>query len=1146
MKTKTETSAYILRSSAGVLVFSYMMVVALSSAINVPNHPGSASSAAAPVIPKNRTLTFADRVAYQRAIEEVYWRHRIWPEANADPKPPLYKVMSQAQIENRVEDYLRDSQALEDYWQRPITPDQLQAEMERIASHTKQPGVLRELFAALDNDPLVIAECLTRPVLAKRLLAELYAHDDRLHSELKRCAEAELRTATMATVSAEYTLPAISGQSGSWSPSVNCTNNTWTATSTAGAPAARVYHTAVWTGTEMIVWGGNFPPLNTGGRYNPTTDSWTATSTAGAPGARENHTAVWTGTEMIIWGGAFTFPPLNTGGRYNPSTDTWRATSTTNAPDGRYWHTAVWDGHVMIIWGGNNGTFLTSGGRYNPVTNSWTATSTFNIPAARGYHTAVWTGSQMIVWGGTDNFNYWNTGGRYNPTTNSWTAIGTTNAPAGRWFHTAVWTGNEMIIWGGADADGSYLNTGGRYNPSIDSWTATSTAGAPARQGFHTTVWTGSEMIIWGGANNGSYFNTGGRYNPATDSWRATSTTNAPDGRLVHTAVWTGSQMIVWGGRTTGGPVNTGGRYCAQAPPTPTPTPTPTHTPTPTATATPVPGVITRPATNVASFSATLNGSLNPRGSATMVYFQYGLTTTYGNTTPMQTQNGNTVRAVSANISGLSASHTYHFRIVARNGGGTVFGSDGTFTTLTATGPPIVMTNPATHIGSFSARLHGSLNPHGLAATVYFQYGTTTSYGSTTANQTKSGNTYQNVVASISGLTANTTYHFRIVATNNAGTVFGTDKKFTTFRKDESVAFQNNVVHDGSDPASPLVPPLTVKWRRNFSASGVRFISYPLIADGRVFVTTTTSGPSGFEKLMALDARTGSTLWSANVNGRFGFANAAYDSGRVFVVNYDGLVKAFDAATGTLLWSLLLPYPTFGCDASPIAVNGRVYISGFGYGGDLYAVDETNGAVLLTMSVNNGDTSPVFSSGRVFVSDACPNAFAFNAVTGQQLWHFNSCCSGGGNLTPVLHAGGLYARDSYCTQTNGIVLDVNNGHRIGLFNSDTPPGFIGNLTLLPQNGTLVAVNSTGQQVWSFVGDGALQSAPLVVNQTIYIGSRFGMLYGLNANGQMIWSTRVGGSIPTPEQPTVTLVTGLGAGEGLLVVPTATTLVAYGN
>ena len=65
-----------------------------------------------------RTLTFAERVAYQRAIEEVYWRHRIWPKENPDPKPSLDAVMSQAQLEKKVEDYLRDSQALEDYWQR--------------------------------------------------------------------------------------------------------------------------------------------------------------------------------------------------------------------------------------------------------------------------------------------------------------------------------------------------------------------------------------------------------------------------------------------------------------------------------------------------------------------------------------------------------------------------------------------------------------------------------------------------------------------------------------------------------------------------------------------------------------------------------------------------------------------------------------------------------------------------------------------------------------------------------------------------------------------------------------------------------------------------------------------------------------------
>src|SRR5947209_5936216 len=124
----------------------------------------------APANSSQRTLTFAERVAYQRSIEEVYWRHRIWPKERPDPKPSLDEVMSQAQIEKKVEDYLRDSQALEDYWQRPITPDQLQAEMERIASNTKQPEVLRELFEALGNDPFVVAECLVRPVVAERLV----------------------------------------------------------------------------------------------------------------------------------------------------------------------------------------------------------------------------------------------------------------------------------------------------------------------------------------------------------------------------------------------------------------------------------------------------------------------------------------------------------------------------------------------------------------------------------------------------------------------------------------------------------------------------------------------------------------------------------------------------------------------------------------------------------------------------------------------------------------------------------------------------------------------------------------------------------------------------------------------------------------
>ena len=386
----------------------------------------------------------------------------------------------------------------------------------------------------------------------------------------------------------------------------------------------------------------------------------------------------------------------------------------------------------------------------------------------------------MIVWGGFyyDSFTatgfWYNTGGRYNPSTNSWTATSTTNAPEARFFPTAVWAGTEMIVWGGSGMNG-FLNTGGRYNPSTNSWTATILTNAPAARYYHTAVWTGTEMIIWGGYNNfcgGDVcpFNTGGLYNPGTNTWTATSTTSAPEARFSHTAVWTGTQMIVWGGENyecnqfgCSSPVylNTGGRYCAQASST-------------------APLVTTKSATNVASFSSTLQGSVNPNGLSTTVYFQYGTTTNYQFKTAAQTKTGSTALNVSANISALSASTVYHFRIVATNSGGTTFGSDKTFTTLSPTGAPVVTTKPATKVTASSATLNGSIDPHGLTTNVHFQYGTTTSYGSNTPSQSETGNTYRSVSANIAGLQPGTLYHFRIIASNNAGTTKGSDKTFTT------------------------------------------------------------------------------------------------------------------------------------------------------------------------------------------------------------------------------------------------------------------------------------------------------------------------------------------------------------------------------
>jgi N-acetylneuraminic acid mutarotase len=542
-----------------------------------------------------RTLTFAERVAYQYAIEDVYWRHRIWPKENSGSKPSLDAVISREQIENKVTEYLRKSQFVAEQWGSPITASDLQTEMDRMAKHTRQPEVLRELFAALGKDPFVIAECLARPTLAERLVGGPtvvagVSPAARSLSAVDTAASTRNRTRATANVdNVQYKLPQIS---------TGCTDDTWTATSTLNAPDVRRSHTAVWTGSEMIVWGGfnNSPPyvLSTGGRYNPATDSWTATTTTKAPAGRVFHAAVWDGTEMIVWGGYNLVDcDLSTGGRYNPSSDTWTPTSTVNAPLARQYPTAVWTGSEMVVWAGRgccNNCNLNSGGRYNPGTDSWTATSTSNAPEARWSHTTEWTGSEMIVWGGTNQTIYLNTGGRYNPSADSWTATGVPNNVLGRVAHTTVWTGSEMIVWGGVDETFNDTNTGGAYNPDTDSWIATTLAEAPSPRDSQTAVWTGKEMIVWAGLFNTTNLNTGGRYSPGTDSWTPTTTENGPLGRYSHTAVWTGSEMIVWGGLYYPSPyLNTGGRYCAQSSATPTPTPTSTPTATATPTTSPAP-----------------------------------------------------------------------------------------------------------------------------------------------------------------------------------------------------------------------------------------------------------------------------------------------------------------------------------------------------------------------------------------------------------------------------------------------------------------------------------------------------------------------------------------------------------------------------
>src|ERR1019366_5244801 len=149
--------------------------------------------------------------------------------------------------------------------------------------------------------------------------------------------------------------------------------------------------------------------LNTGGRYDPSADSWRTITTKGAPSKRCWHTLVWTGKEMIVWGGANTTKVLGDGGRYNPARDSWRPISTDGAPCSRLGHVAVWTGKEMIVWGGTTrerdaqSVYFENGARYDPEADAWRPISTIGAPKGRVSTFAVWTGTEMVIWGGVND-----------------------------------------------------------------------------------------------------------------------------------------------------------------------------------------------------------------------------------------------------------------------------------------------------------------------------------------------------------------------------------------------------------------------------------------------------------------------------------------------------------------------------------------------------------------------------------------------------------------------------------------------------------------------------------------------------------------------------------------------------------------------
>jgi len=408
-------------------------------------------------------------------------------------------------------------------------------------------------------------------------------------------------TPTVATPPTATPVPTVTS-----TPTVATPSDSWAPMSTVNAPAGRSGHTAVWTGTEVLVWGGEtggggFATTNTGGKYNPATDSWLPITTVNAPSARRFHRAVWTGTEMIVWGGEAgnAGPTLADGGRYNPVTDSWAPLSMVNAPTARVAHTGIWTGSEMLVWGGDleaaDVVLTQTGGRYNPQTDSWTAINTAGAPSARNAHQAFWTGTEMIIWGGIDNCcgvgALAPSGGRYNPQTDSWQTMATGDPAGSIYAYAGVWTGEELLVWGGKAQADTVINTGQRYDPVTNSWSAMETTGAPIPRIGAAGIWSGEELIVWGGftGNGTTWYNTGSRYQPATDSWSPVTDVNALSPRGV-TAVWSDSEMIIWGGFYNDGSYywyNTGGRYRPAAAATPTATPTINPTGTGLSTATP-------------------------------------------------------------------------------------------------------------------------------------------------------------------------------------------------------------------------------------------------------------------------------------------------------------------------------------------------------------------------------------------------------------------------------------------------------------------------------------------------------------------------------------------------------------------------------
>ena len=334
--------------------------------------------------------------------------------------------------------------------------------------------------------------------------------------------------------------------------------------------AGRQLHSAIWSGTDMIVWGGQSSTSSyaaDGAKYNLASDTWTVLPAAPITG-RFAHVAVAAGTsKMIVWGG-YNGTYRNDGAVLDLSTTppTWTlmaAPPTTFG--GRYYASAVWTGAEMIIYGGYGstcaGSYCADIALYNPATNTWRTPITAGPLVGRYSTSMVWNGTKAVVFGGYGSAcpgSYCGDGAVFDPSsTGTWSALKATAPLDGRYQHLGLANGTQATFWGGY---GTYVspsyfkNTGASYDDAAGSWksfTPPSDTVLPGSKRRELAGWWASgKLYVWGGYGDGGTQANGAIYDLATDTWTSMPTTNAPAARYQHTAVWTGAEAILWGGQS--------------------------------------------------------------------------------------------------------------------------------------------------------------------------------------------------------------------------------------------------------------------------------------------------------------------------------------------------------------------------------------------------------------------------------------------------------------------------------------------------------------------------------------------------------------------------------------------------------------------